>query len=197
MIKGSFNYNDIDYEIHKYEPSMQGLLLEYCRQCETDGIYNNISFKHLKMGMFKNEAWWCVLEKKSHKIICLSGLHHCPEIEPGTYRIFFRTGTLKSYRGKAGPTSKLQKSCFAWGRLLPHLVENCLAFEAKNIVFTTNTSGEGTSTSNKQDKICHLVFEKYNMAKKINSMELFYTQQNIWKVIISNVYTMEKIIFND
>ncbi len=192
----SFSYLNIDYEIHIVTNKLKDEVEAYCQKCKADRIENNTSFKKLKIGRFDQERWWCVLDKKKKKIVSLAGAHHCPEISEGTFRIMFRAGTILEYRGKAGPPSKIQKSCFAWGRMLPHHVKFCLQNGAREIVFTTNTDKDGTSSSNKQDRICHLVFEKEGMAKKIKTMSLFGVKQNIWKVLIHNVYDKRKIAFS-
>jgi hypothetical protein len=191
----SFEYAGIEYDIHIYDDDMIELLERYCLQCEIDQNINNSSLKKLKIGRLDDERWWCVIERKTNSIVSLAGAYHCREISEGTYRIMYRAGTISSYRGKAGPLSKLQKSCFVWGRLLPHHVEYCLLRGAADIVFTTNTSGTGTASSNRQDRVCHLVFEENGMAKKIKTMNLLGAEQNIWRVLIHNVYDKSQIKF--
>jgi hypothetical protein len=191
----SFTYAGVEYDICIYDENMLEQLEAYCRQCEADQNVNNSSIKKLKLGRLEDERWWCVTDRKTNSIVSLAAAYHCKEISEGTYRVMYRAGTISSYRGKAGPMSKLQKSCFVWGRMLPHHVDYCLDRGATDIVFTTNTSGTGTASSNRQDRVCRLIFETNGMAKKIKTMNLLGAEQNIWRVLIHNVYDKSLIPF--
>lgn len=187
----SFTFNDTAYLIKEYEESDKSKMLEYFHTCKVENITNNTSFKTIKMSTFPFEKWWIVYDVTKNIIISISGAYKFTEYNDDSWRIMFRTATLKNYRGKAGPISKFQKSCFAWGRLLPFQVDYCRSHGAKDIIFTTNSSGKYQG-SIKQDKICKEVFVKYNLIEHIDQIELYHVKQNLWRVLIRDVYNIKK-----
>ena len=44
------------------------------------------------------------------------------------------------------------------------------------------------------NKVCELVFEQLKMAKKIATTELFNTRQNVWEVLIEDVYEKKPLL---
>jgi hypothetical protein len=189
-----FTHGDHHFGIKVMEKSDYPALTDYCLQCECDGTPNNTSLEKMKVGRFNADRWWLVYDLDKNIIVSVAGAHPIDIYQQGCWRIMFRLATIKKYRAKAGPLYKDQRSCFGWGRLLPHQVKYCLMQGAKNVIFTTNSTTDGDSNSLKQNRICEAVFEKLGMAKKIDEVTLYQTKQNVWQVLITNVYTKEKLV---
>lgn len=195
IIKKQFSSHSNQYLIKELQEQDLLLLQDYCDQCRLDGVMNNISIEAMKIGNWKIDKWWVVLDEKKQKIICAVGCHPFDVYEQSSWRIMFRMATLKEYRGKAGPMSKYQSHCFGWGHILPFQVEYCLSMNAKKIYFTTNCDSQsGDINSLKQDRICQLTFEKLGMAKLIDTQVIYGTMQNVWEVLISDSRTLDKLV---
>ena len=190
----TFTYDGHNYSIKTIDNHDQSALESYCQQCERDGVINNKSIKALKMNRFSNEQWWAVYDTDTNIIVSVSGCHSIYEYEQNCWRVMFRLATLKKYRSKAGALCKDQRSCFGWGRLLPHQIKFCRQQGAKKIIFTTNSKKGGDINSIKQNRICEAIFEKLGMAKKIEETSIYNTTQNIWQVLIEDVYSKKELI---
>ncbi len=188
-----FQSHGKQFAIKTYDNSDKSALEDYCQQCDREGVVNNSSIYNLKLGRMGEEQWWLVYDELESKIVSVSGCYHFKEYKEGAYRCMFRLATLKDYRGKAGPFSKDQKSCFGWGRLLPFQVAWAKSQGANKLIFTTNSGDEGDVNSLRQNRVCELVFEKLGMAKKIDEIELYYKKQNLWEVLIEDVYSKKRI----
>ena len=182
-----FTYNGLNFRLKQYSEEDALKLLEYCETCGNEGVPNNSSLKYLKMNRWSNDRWWVVYNLEKNIIVSVSGAHPLLEYASDCWRIMFRLGTIKEFRGKAGPMYKDQRSCFGWGHMLPFQIEFCKSMGAKKIVFTTNCDNMGDLNSQKQDKICNLVFERLGMAKKIDQLVLYNTTQNVWEVLVEDV----------
>jgi hypothetical protein len=194
MIKKQFTFNNLNYLIKELDETDEAKLKEYCESCQKDGVQNNSSISNMKVNRWGTDKWWVVYNLEKDIIVSASGAHPFEEYAPGHWRVMFRLATIKEFRGKAGPFSKDQRNCFGWGHILPFQIEYCKQMGAKNIVFTTNCDENGDSNSMKQDRICSLVFERLNMAKKIDQKIIFNTNQNIWKVLIEDVMTKKPLV---
>lgn len=182
-----FTFYNLNYLVKEYEDSDEEKLKEYCDTCAKDGVPNNASIKNMKVGRWGSDKWWVVYNLEENIIVCASGAHPFEEYEPGHWRVMFRLATIKSFRGKGGAMAKDQRNCFGWGHILPFQIAYCKSMGAKKIVFTTNCDENGDVNSNKQNKICSLVFERLNMAKRIDQREIYHTNQNVWEVLIEDV----------
>ncbi|MEA9356656.1 hypothetical protein SHI21_10590 [Bacteriovorax sp. PP10] len=194
MIKKQFTFNNLNYLIKELDETDDAKLKEYCETCHADGVPNNSSISNMKVNRWGTDKWWGVYNLEKDIIVSASGAHPFEEYAPGHWRVMFRLATIKEFRGKAGPFSKDQRNCFGWGHILPFQIEYCKQMGAKNIVFTTNCDENGDANSMKQDKICSLVFERLNMAQKIDQKIIFNTNQNIWKVLIEDVMTKKPLV---
>lgn len=194
MIKKKFTFNNLTYLIKELDESDDVKLKEYCETCLKDGVPNNSSAALMKINRWGTDKWWVVYNLERDIIVSVSGAHPFEEYALGHWRVMFRLATIKEFRGKAGPFSKDQRNCFGWGHILPFQIEYCKKMGAKNIVFTTNCDESGDVNSNKQDKICSLVFERLNMAKRIDQKIIFNTNQNIWQVLIEDVMTKKPLV---
>lgn len=194
MIKKQFTFNNLNYLIKELDESDSLKLQEYCETCEKDGVPNNASIKNMKINRWVVDKWWVVYNLEQNIIVSAAGAHPFEEYAPGHWRVMFRLATIKEFRGKAGPLAKDQRNCFGWGHILPFQVEYCKQMGAKKIVFTTNCDPFGDINSIKQDKICTLVFERLNMARKIDQKNIFNTNQNIWQVLIEDVMTKKPLV---
>lgn len=197
MIKKSFSYNNLNYVIKTLEESDYPKLREYCARCEEDGVPNNSSIEKLKVKRWGNDEWWVVYNVEKNIIVSVTGAHPFFEYAPDCWRIMFRLATIKEFRGKAGPMAKDQRNCFGWGHALPLQVEFCKQMGAKKIVFTTNCSEEGDINSQKQDRVCRLVFERLGMAKNIDQQVIYNTRQNVWEVLIEDVVSKKPLRLED
>lgn len=193
MISKQFSYNNLNYLIKELDETDEAKLQEYCETCEKDGVPNNSSIKNMKINRWETDKWWVVYNLEKNIIVSASGAHPFEEYAPGHWRVMFRLATIKEFRGLAGPMSKDQRNCFGWGYMLPFQIEYCRQMGAKKIVFTTNCDETGDVNSMKQDKICSLVFERLNMAKKIDQKIIYNTNQNIWQVLIEDVMTKKPL----
>ena len=188
-----FSSHGINFAIKVMSDEDLPAVEEYCETCADEGVENNSSLSALKIGRYEAERWWLVYDLEAEKVISLAGCYHFKEYQENSYRGMYRLATLKEYRGKAGPFGKDQKSCFGWGRILPLQVNFARSQGAAELLFTTNSGDEGDLNSLRQNRVCELVFERLGMAQKIGEIELYTKKQNLWKVLIEDVYSKKRL----
>jgi len=166
------------------------ILKEFCNNCKLEGLKNNSSLQALKIDQLdklKGKYW---LLKDNNKIVGISGAHFFPEIDNKTYRVQFRTAILKKYQGFGSfGIKKNLTNCLAWKLLLPLQIKWAKNKGGTRFIITTNTPQNKNDQSGKMfkvDKIFHLL-EKQQIVKKINTLEIYYTWQNIWEINLDKI----------
>jgi hypothetical protein len=149
-------------------------LEEFINQCDLLGFKNNSSLKAMKFDWCLDNigAWYATYE--DNKIISVSGIH---SYEDG-YRALFRGVQLKS-RNVGLNRYHMQSYCFA--EQLPLQIEFA---SGKPIYITTNVDNDASGKMNRIDKLFHTL-AKYKIVDFVEQKELFYVDQNIWKLNVA------------
>jgi hypothetical protein len=143
---------------------------EFVRKCEQLGYNNNSSLKNMKWDWcLESGAWFATYI--DDKIISLSGIH---PFEDG-YRALFRGAQLYS-RDVGLNRYHMQSYCFS--EQLPLQLE--YAGELP-VYITTNTDHDASGRMAGVNRIFHHL-AKYDIVDFVRADEVFYTQQNIWKL---------------
>ena len=155
-----------------FEPTIK--LKEFIEQCNTVGFKNNNSLKAMKFDwcIENGGAWFATFD--NNNIISVSGIH---SYEDG-YRALFRGAQLKS-RNVGLNRYHMQSYCFA--EQLPLQIKFA---NEKPIYITTNVDNDASGKMNRIDKLFHTL-AKYKIVDFVEQKELFYVDQNIWKLNVA------------
>jgi len=174
-----------DFEIKRLDmDNLPDELYTFADTCAEQGMQNNISVAAMKIGKWGNEAWWCTWA--DGKIISISGCHQMDQYEKGCWRLMVRTATLLEYRGRAPGSIRTIRTDFNWGHVLPYQVNYAVLQGATKVVFTTNSDSDGDKNSLRTNRVVRKVLEPQGLVKlDAQDVEIFYTRQNVWEIIIS------------
>ena len=162
--------------------SMNSALSRFFSDCNTDGIKNNSSFEAMKVNRFTDEAWWGVFV--DNRLVSVSGCHQSSFLSEKSWRVLFRSATLRGFKAKAGSFSKDLNHEFCWTYMLPLQISYAQARGADTLFFSTNADQGGDLNSFKTDRFVKNVLFKKGTVKLAHKNILFYgVQQNIWELV--------------
>lgn len=155
-------------------------LNEYFTSCKDEALINNVSKETLKVGLFRDEAWWGGFHED--KLVALSGCYNSGDFGPQSWRLMYRTGVLKKFRGKSDSFSRGLNHVFCWSKLLPLQKDYAYQLGAKSLFLTTNTDS-GDSNSQKVNGFFERVLAKQGLVSLIKQNHFYFgCRQNIWRI---------------
>lgn len=163
-------------------------LTNFCCQAELDGLENNSSIDKLKLR--NNYALFLIYYH--NKIISMSYVQNLNEYYPDTWRCFTRTATLKEYRSKFIPFNRnLISAAGINSYSLIHQVEYAQTHGAKQIIFTTNSNGNGYSGSNKMNSFLFKIVKDDPRFSFLEEKEIYYTKQSVWRLNYKDIFNLK------
>jgi len=155
-------------------------VLTFCSKCYPLGYKNNTSLVAMKWEWcLENGAWFATY--KDDTMISLSGIH---QFEDG-YRALFRGAQLES-RPCGLNRYHMQSYCFA--EQLPMQIKYAGVYP---IYITTNVDHDASGRMNRVDKLFHKL-AYYKIVEFVERKQVFYTDQNIWKLKVKNYYDVRR-----
>jgi hypothetical protein len=155
-------------------------LRSFCQKAKELGYQNNSSLEAMKFDWCHELGkWFCAIEDDN--IVAVAGCHPLPEVSPNAWRILFRGCELpnkKSYKG----LSKYNWFSVTWREFIPYFIEWC---PSKELYITTNIDNEHSNGKVARNHKLMGLLAKQNILNKHRDMVLYYTDQTVWKLNIS------------
>ncbi len=153
----------------------------FCEKCKSLGYQNNQSLHAMKFDWVLENGgiWHCVLNEKQ-EIVSLAGCHPLPEVNNNAWRVQFRGVQLPQDYGTG--LSKYFMSSLIWRLILPYQLE-FLAKEYNNTneIYVSTTKIDNSGLMARIHKM-FFILEKLNLVEKYADMNLFFTDQTVWKL---------------
>jgi hypothetical protein len=150
----------------------------FCDEAESLGYNNNSSLKTMKYEWCKDYGeYFCAIE--DDKIVSVAGCHPLPEVNDKAWRVMFRGAQLPGYNKSFG-LNKYHMSAITWREIMPAQIEFC---NTNELYITTNIEHDASGKMNRT----HRLFKglaKVGMVEHYKDMELYYTDQSVWKLNI-------------
>jgi len=162
-------------------------LEQFCKECEHLGYDNNKSLKAMRLDwcLENNGQFYLTWDDNYHKIVSVSGCHPLPEVG-NVYRGLFRGATLPKYQNWTGKLTKTHMNSIPFFFHLPRQITWASMEGYDDIVITTNWSNpDGIKSMSKSHSIFKLLERQGIVECVVEKMELFYTDQSVWKLNIS------------
>jgi hypothetical protein len=173
----------LKFEVVKIEfDSMNEALKRFYFDCGQEGIINNQSEKAMKISQFSQQAWWGAIV--DGRIVAISGCYRSDDFGENSWRVLFRSATLKEFRGRAGPFSRFLNHDFTWGHFLNIQKDYARTRGARCLFFTTNSDASGYAGSLRVNRFVERVLFPAGRVKLIQrDLEYGFCRQNIWEVL--------------
>jgi hypothetical protein len=163
----------------------------FCDKAKELGYTNNSSLKAMKYEWCKAQGeYFCAIE--GNDIVAVAGCHPLPEVGPNAWRVMFRGAQLPGYNKSFG-LSKYHMSAITWREILPAQIEFC---DTDELYITTNIEHDASGKMNRT----HRLFKglaKVGMVEHYKDMELYYTDQSVWKLNIDEYNYRRKNLTGD
>ena len=145
-------------------------LITFIRECDKLGYKNNNTLEAMKFDwcLANGGSWYATFA--DNKIVGISGLHKFAD----GYRSLFRGCQLHSI---PGGLSKNHMNCWMFYYHLPLVIDHVDG----PIYITTNTDNDASGKMLKLNKL-YSILEKSGIVDFVAEEEVFYTNQNIWKL---------------
>ena len=158
----------------------------FCQQAKDIGYENNTSLEAMKFNWCNDWGkWFCAI--KNNKIIAVGGCHPLPEVSPDAWRILFRGCELPNKDTHKG-LSRYNWYSITWREFIPQFIKWC---PSKELYITTNIDNEHSNGKATRNHKLMGLLAKQNILDKHNDMVLYYTEQTVWKLNISE-YTRRR-----
>jgi hypothetical protein len=158
----------------------------FCKEVEELGYINNSSLKAMKYEWCKDYGeYFCAI--RDDKIVAVAGCHPLPEVGENAWRILFRGCELPHQDifkglGKGDWNSITQRE------FIPKFIEWCPTNE---LYLTTNITHEHSNGKAERNHRLMGLLAKQGILDKHCDMELYFTEQTIWKLNIEE-YTKRR-----
>lgn len=155
------------------------LLERFCQKASELKYINNSSLKAMKYEWCKEQGeYFCAIV--DNEIVAVAGCHPLPEVSPNAWRILFRGCELPG----ASPYKGLSKG--DWNSItqrdfIPIFIDWCPSDE---LYLTTNIDHEHSNGKASRNHRLMGLLEKQGILTKHADMELYYTQQTVWRLNI-------------
>lgn len=154
-------------------------LKEFCDKCTDLGYDNNNSINTMKYQWCLDfGGTWHYVSDGYGNIVSLAGCHPLPEVNDKAWRVMFRGVQLPGNYGFG--LSKYHMNALTWRLILPLQLEYCNTDE---IYITTNIKHDASGKMNKTHRLFKNL-DKLGMVKHYKDMELYNTEQSVWKLDI-------------
>lgn len=151
-------------------------LLEFCESCAEKGYKNNDSLDSMKYQWCLDNGGTWYGSFIGNKLIAVSGVHNFPEISPNAVRVLFRGAQIVNpYAG----LTKHHMSSIPFRDHLPLAIEK---YENKQLYITSNITNDASGRMNMVHQIMHRLRSQGILTLIVESMELFYTEQSVWRI---------------
>jgi hypothetical protein len=161
----------------------------FCELCERTDYKNNDTVSSMRLEWCLKLGGQFFLTYYDGKIISVSGCHPLPEVGPDVYRILFRGATLKEYQNLLGIMSKTHMTSIPFYSHIPLALE-WAKDKASTFVVTTNWSNpNGIKSMSKSHNVLGLLARQNIVSCLIEKVNLFYTDQTVWKLNIDTYFT--------
>lgn len=149
-------------------------LEHFIHRCDQMGYKNNNSLKAMKFEwcLENGGEWYASYDKNS--IVGISGIHPFKD----GWRALFRGAQLYSI---PGGLSKMHMNCWMFRDHLPIAIKY---FGNKPLYITTNVDNDASGKMLKLNKLYQNHLAKHNIVEHLGQEEVFYTEQNVWKLNI-------------
>lgn len=155
-------------------------LNDFISSCDELGYKNNNSLKAIKWDWcLENGAWFATFENT--RMVSLSGIHTFKD----GYRALFRGAQL--YPRQIG-INKYHMQSYCFHSQLPHQIAYA---DSKPIYITTNFENDASGKMIRIDRTFRLL-EKTGLVEYVSTEEVFYVQQNIWRLNVECYNTIRK-----
>ena len=152
----------------------------FCKEAEKLGYTNNATLCDWGMRYEWCKAqgeYFCVIA--DDKIISVAGCHRLPEVSDKAWRVMFRGAQLPGYNKEFG-LSKYHMSAITWREILPFQIEFC---DTDELYITTNIEHDASGKMNRTHRLFRYL-AKVGMVEHYKDIELWYTEQSVWKLNI-------------
>lgn len=156
-------------------------LMTFIDKCDQRGYKNNNSLKAMKWDWCLENGAWFATYNELDEIISISGIHHWKD----GYRALFRGAQL--YPRQIG-INKYHMQSYCFHSQLPHQIAYA---DSKPIYITTNFENDASGKMIRIDRTFRLL-EKTGLVEYISTEEVFYVQQNIWRLNVECYNTIRK-----
>tara|TARA_B110000503_G_scaffold28131_1_gene44930 strand:- start:11513 stop:12100 length:588 start_codon:yes stop_codon:yes gene_type:complete len=157
---------------------------KFCLACKSLGLENNKDAAAIKLDKMQMPygQYFIGYDTNSECIWNLAGVHHLPEVGNNVWRVLFRGAQLPGYA--LGTSKDFFSVSHHWRYFLPLQIKFIQAgFPDAEFVVTTNVKNSGAGKSDRLDKVVMPQLQEQGIVELLQSdVELFYTQQNIWKI---------------
>jgi hypothetical protein len=138
---------------------------------------NNVSKRAMKYDWCLDFGgiWHCAIDD-NNRMVSLAGCHPLPEVDDNAWRVMFRGVQIPGDYGFG--LSKYHMSALTWRLLLPLQLEY---IDNADAYITTNISHDASGKMNKTHRLFQQL-EKLGMVEHYNDMELYHTDQSVWKL---------------
>ncbi len=150
-------------------------LTQFCKDCDALGYHNNNSLKAMKYDWCKDigefwGAWY------NEKLIAVAGAHPLPDISENAIRVLFRGCQIESpYKG----LNASHMNSVPFRDILPYQIK---MYKENDLFITTNINHDASGHMHKTHRVMQLLEKKGIVDLHIESMELWYTNQSVWKL---------------
>ena len=163
-------------------------VIDFCVKCKQLNYENNQSLESIKYDKLNSKYGIWVGTFINDDLISLSGVH---KLFDGA-RVFFRGSTLPGYAPRKHLGKNILEQMF---HIQYHLPLQLQWGEQQNIdkfYITTNINGD--KHLGRMDKIVLPLLEKQKIVEFVEETEVFYTQQNVWKINVDNYWSAYDLI---
>ena len=128
---------------------------------------NNVSKRAMKYDWCLDFGgmWHCAIDD-NNRMVSLAGCHPLPEVDDNAWRVMFRGVQIPGDYGFG--LSKYHMSALTWRLLLP-------------LNSNSNLLHDASGKMNKTHRLFQQL-EKLGMVEHYNDMELYHTDQSVWKL---------------
>jgi hypothetical protein len=184
-----------ELELRLLQESDYAKLLDFCNSCKELGWYNNQSFQAIKLDKLSMPYGQFFIGYDHSKDIIwnLAGVHHLPEIAPNAWRCLFRGAQLPGYSVTGSFTKNIFKTGYQLSYILPMQMEFIKQYDPlAEFYMTTNNQTTIVDTAGKSKRMDIVMSKTLAVSKVLDkfaeNVELFYTQQTVWKINVEEYY---------
>lgn len=163
--------------------------------CKALGLENNKDATAIKLDKMTMPygQYFIGWDRDSECIWNLAGVHHLPELGENVWRVLFRGAQLPGYA--LGTSKDFFKVSYHWRYFLPLQIQFIQAgFPNAEFVVTTNVKNSSAGKSDRLDKVVMPQLEKQDIVEFVSTTELFYTEQNVWKIKLDSLKSKKRLL---
>jgi len=187
--KTIFNNNR---SVVKLDNSDISLVEDFCIKCEELGLENNSSSTKMK---WDTATWFGAVDQGS--IYSIAGYHKL-DIDDHSYRVLFRGAQLPGYNPK-GFSKNVYANVVHWTYFLKEQIEEILSNDPKAKLYISTNIQKNTdapSSHKLTSMMTPLLIKRNLLSLEYENIELFYTQQNLYRVNVEEYFKQRSAYFD-